>query len=72
MKVRIDRDRDEATIYFGDEKGQSFEHGHTSLVLTVPAEVQLGFEGERRLIWMSVRPASLVLPPELLDQAEIR
>jgi hypothetical protein len=69
MRVRLDTEHDRATIYLSDER-QSYEHGGTGLVLTDPVEVQLGFEGEHRLVFVIVCPASKVLPDELLAQAE--
>jgi hypothetical protein len=36
----------------------------------VSIEVQLGFEGYERLLWMTVRPASEALPADLLATAE--
>jgi hypothetical protein len=69
MRVRLDRKLDRATVYLSEER-QSYEHGGTYLVMTQPVEIQLGFEGERRLISVMVCPASEVLPPSLLEQAE--
>jgi len=69
--VTLDDTHDRATIYLSEER-QSYEHGGTYLVLTDPVEVQLGFEGEHRLVFVMVCPASKVLPAELLAQAERR
>jgi hypothetical protein len=69
VRVNLDQERDQATIFFGSVERQSYEHGWTSLVMTEPAEIQLGFEGEHRLVFMMARPASLVLPPEVLAKA---
>jgi hypothetical protein len=69
--VTLDKAHDRATIYLGEER-QTYEDGATYLVLTDPVEVQLGFEGETRLVFVSVCPASKVLPAELLAQAERR
>jgi hypothetical protein len=69
--VKLDMAHDRATIYLGEER-QTYDEGGTYLVLTDPAEVQLGFEGEDRLVFVSVCPASKVLPAELLAQAERR
>jgi hypothetical protein len=77
LRVTLDEVRDLATIYFTDEK-QSYERGATYLVLAndeeaprpVSIEVQLGFEEYRRLLWITVRPASQALPPDLLGAAE--
>jgi hypothetical protein len=69
MRVTLDAERDRATVYLSEER-QSYEQGGTYLVLTEPVEVQLGFEGEHRLVFVIVHPASKVLPPELLAKAE--
>ena len=69
MHIRLDTQRDRATIYLSDER-QSYEHGGTYLVLTDPVEVQLGFEGDHRLVFVIVCPASKMLSTELLEQAE--
>lgn len=71
MLVTLDEAHDRATIYLGEER-QTCEHGGTYLVLTEPVEVQLGFEGEHRLVFVTVCPASQVLPAELLAQAKRR
>jgi hypothetical protein len=71
MRTFYDPDRDEVTIYFG-EKRQSYDHGGTSLVMTQPLEVQIGFEGESELIFISIRPASQALPGAFLEAAELR
>jgi hypothetical protein len=70
VRVSFDQEHDQATIFFGDAERQSYEHGWNSLVMTQPAEIQLGFEGGDRLIFMMVSPASLILPPELLAKAD--
>jgi hypothetical protein len=35
----------------------------------IPVEVQIGFEDYERLVFISIRPASKALPPELLASA---
>jgi hypothetical protein len=70
VHIRLDTEGDRATIYLGEYERQSYEHGSTYLVMTEPVEVQLGFEGEHRLLWVSVCPASKGLSPQLLAQAE--
>jgi hypothetical protein len=69
VHISLDAEGDRATIYLGDDR-QSYEHGVTYLALTHPVEVQLGFEGEHRLVFVMVHPASKVLPAELLGEAE--
>jgi hypothetical protein len=76
MRITLDPDRDEARIHVSDEP-QSYERGSTYLVLANdeenprpdPVEVQLGFNDERRLLLILVRPASQALPAALLAQA---
>jgi hypothetical protein len=75
--MKLDTDRDELWLYFSEEH-QSYERGATYLVLANDEEnprprsieVQLGFEDSRRLLWMTVRPASEALPSEMLAEAE--
>ena len=77
MRMVLDEARDTATFYFSDER-QSYEAGATYLVLAndednprpFSIEVQLGFEANEHLLWMTVHPASMALPPELLDSAK--
>src|SRR5204862_7997518 len=69
MRIRLNTQHDRATIYVSDERA-SYEHVGTYLVLTDPVEVQLGFEGEHRLLFVIVCPASKMLSSELLEQAE--
>jgi hypothetical protein len=77
MRLTLDEKRDLATLYFSDEH-QTYEGGGTYLVLAndeqnprpVSTEVQLGFEGYERLLWIMVRPASQALPEDLLATAE--
>jgi hypothetical protein len=79
VRILLDEARDEATIAFTDER-QSYENGSTHTVLAntrespypESIEVQLGFEDERRLLFILVRPASVALPQELRAQAERR
>lgn len=79
MRITLDEGRDEATIHLSDEP-QSYERGSTYLVLANDekeprprsVEVQLGFEDERRLLFILVRPASEALPAALLEHAERR
>jgi hypothetical protein len=71
MRIRYEAEHDRATIYLSDQHlRQSYEHGNTYLALTHPVEVQLGFEGEHHLVFVMVHPASKVLPPALLAEAE--
>ena len=75
--ISYDPNLDEATIRLSDER-QSYDEGQTQMVqvrddtgpepLTI--DVQLGFEGNRRLMWVSVHPASVALSAELLASAE--
>jgi hypothetical protein len=77
VRITLDEQRDQATIYLSDEP-QTYEGGSTYLVLASDeekprpesVEVQLGFEGERRLLFIMVRPASEALPAALLTEAE--
>jgi hypothetical protein len=77
MRLTLDEQRDLATLYFRSER-QTYDTGGTYLVLVndeqnprpVSIEVQLGFEGYERLLWMTVRPASEALPADLLATAE--
>jgi hypothetical protein len=77
VRIILDEGRDQATIYLSDER-QSTSRGSTYLVLANDedsprprsTEVQLGFEAERRLLFIIVRPASEVLPADLLAEAE--
>lgn len=77
MRVVYDEEQDEARIYFSKER-QSREAGGTYLVLVNDeekprprsVEVQLGFEGRQRLLFIIVSPASEVLPAALLAEAE--
>lgn len=77
MRITYDPDRDLARIRFSDER-QSYDEGSTEWVLLndevgsdLPLiDVQLGFEGGTRLLWMSVSPASVALPGDLLASAE--
>jgi hypothetical protein len=68
VRIQYDIDRDEATIYVGEQEHQSYDEGWTSLVMTDPAEIQLGVEGSR-LVFMLIRPASKVLPSETLESS---
>jgi hypothetical protein len=79
VRVELDETRDEARIYISDEQ-QSYKRGATYLVLAndknephpTPTQVQLGFEDYRRLLWVTVRPASAALPHEVLATAARR
>jgi hypothetical protein len=76
MRIELDEAADTVTFRFSEER-QSYEAGGTYLVLADedgsrpdPIEVQIGFEAEERLLWMSVHPASRALPAELLGSAQ--
>jgi hypothetical protein len=77
MRLTLDEQRDLATLYFSNER-QTYDDGGTYLVLVndeenprpVSIEVQLGFERNERLLWVTVRPASKALPAEMLATAE--
>jgi hypothetical protein len=79
VRVELDETRDEARIYVSDER-QSHERAATHLVLAndkndphpSPTEVQLGFKDYRRLLFVTVRPASEALPAEVLASATRR
>ena len=77
VRLTLDEDRDEATIYLSDER-QSDERGATFLVVAHDKSnptpevitVQLGFEEYERLLWIKVSQASKALPDALLAQAD--
>lgn len=75
MKVELDDTLDEARIYISDER-QSYERGATYLTLNAPhptpTQVQLGFEDYRRLLFVTVHPASAALPHDVLATAARR
>lgn len=76
MRITLDEAADEATIVISDER-QSYKRGSTHLVLERDpgpdrsrVEVQVGFQGDGRLLFFLVQPASVALPPALLARAE--
>lgn len=79
MRVVLDEERDEATIFLSDER-QSYERGATyGVVVDDEARrtpegdsvlVNVAFEDYERLLWIKVSRASTALPQALLAEAE--
>jgi hypothetical protein len=77
VRITYRPENDEAIIYVSEEK-QSQKGGGTYLVCIndetadppSSIDVQLGFEGKQRLLFIIVRPASVALPADLLASAE--
>jgi hypothetical protein len=74
MRVVFDEQHDRATFVIVDGQ-QTHETGYTEALFVTPDEaeagvmVQLGFEQPARLLWISVEPASLALPRDVLAAA---
>jgi hypothetical protein len=82
MRVEFDEERDRAKFIFVDDARQTRDGGYTEAMYVTDASieptsepglmVQVGFETPLKLLWLSVEPASLALPRDVLAAAERR